>query len=106
MCSKPLWLSLVSAAVLSVGCSSGVSVLDPVVEGIEPGCGNRAEDTAVTVRGTLPVKIVPDEGGEATLDSTYHAWVGSAALTYSAFARYVRKHIGRADEAAKSPGGV
>lgn len=27
-------------------------------------------------------------------------------ITYSAFAKYVRKHIGRPDEAAKSPGGV
>jgi hypothetical protein len=27
-------------------------------------------------------------------------------ITYSAFTKYVRKHIGRPDEAAKSPGGV
>ncbi len=84
MYSKPLWLSFVLAAVLSVavGCSSGVSVLEPVVEGIQPNCGDRAAETAVTVLGTLPVKTVaPHEGSEATIDSTYHAWVGTTELT-------------------------
>jgi hypothetical protein len=82
MCSRPLWLSLVLAAVLSAGCSPGVSVLDPVVEGIQPNCGDRAAETAVTVLGTLPVKTVAShEGSEATIDSTYRAWVGTTELT-------------------------
>ena len=82
MCSRPIWLSLVLVAVLSAGCPSGVSVLEPVVEGIEPNCGNSAAATAVTVLGTLPVKMVAlQEGNKTTIDSTYQAWVGATALT-------------------------
>ncbi len=81
MCSRPLWLCFVLATVLSVGCSPGVSVLEPVVEGIEPNCGDRAAQTTVTVLGTLPVKTVAShEGSEATIDNTYHAWVGAREL--------------------------
>ena len=81
MCSRPLWLCLVLVAVLSVGCSSGVSVLEPAVEGIEPNCGDRAADTAVTVLGTLPVKTVAShEGSEAAIVNTYRAWVGAREL--------------------------
>ena len=79
MRSEPLWLSLVLAAVLSVGC--GPSVPEPVVEGLEPRCGDRAATTAVTVRGMLPVQVVVAyEGSEPTLDSTYQAWVGTTEL--------------------------
>ncbi len=82
MCSRPIWLYLVLVAFLSAGCPSGVSVLEPVVEGIEPNCGNSAAATAVTVLGTLPVKtVVSEAGGKATIDSTYQAWVGATELT-------------------------
>ncbi|OFX19367.1 MAG: hypothetical protein A2V77_19235 [Anaeromyxobacter sp. RBG_16_69_14] len=56
-------------------------VLEPVVEAVEPNCGNSASATAVTVLGTLPVKTVSSpEGSEATIDTVYHAWIGATAL--------------------------
>jgi hypothetical protein len=91
MRSKPLWLSLVVVALLSLSVECGVSVPESVAEGIDPSCGNSAAPTAVTVRGTLPVNVVAaHEGSEAIIDGTYQAWIANAALTE---AKWIDAHI-------------
>ena len=59
------------------------SVETPTVASVTPACGDNATATAVTVRGSLPVKPViwVSDPSSSQLETTYQAWLGDVELT-------------------------
>ena len=85
MCSSDqAWRVAALCVAFSAACGGrDAAVETPIVEAVTPACGDNATATAVTVRGSLPVKPVIwiSDPTSSQLDSAYRAWVGDVELT-------------------------
>jgi hypothetical protein len=84
-CEHRAWRFVAISVSLAAACGSSDDPAEPapVVNAIEPACGDSSTATPVTIRGALPAKVVisisdPDR---SELDTTHRAWVGGVELT-------------------------
>ena len=85
MCTRGHFRRIVALFIaFSAACDrNDPSVETPTVATVTPACGDNATATAVTVRGSLPVKPViwVSDPSSSQLETTYQAWMGEVELT-------------------------